>query len=418
MMAYSAAIEREPDQTGPVDACSSAAAAEVWLLDPWCRTPWYTAELTHALERVGYPIRMACPSYHLEPRYFHDQGIKTRPGIVDVAARAGWMPSGMVRPARFVEYGINSASLAVQAMLRPPRIVHQQQCVLLEKGWKIELELLRWLKRHGARIVHTVHNVLPHVVKPFHAEVFRELYRMADALICHDPTAAEALKDGFAIQPQKIHVIPHGPLFAQVPELSPEDARKELGLPVHRRIFLAQGVLARYKGFDLLLDAWADVVRRDGSTVRPFLVIAGTGPGEEVAMLRRKAAELGLGSSVHFDFGYIPAHKVPLYFQAADVLVYPYREITTSGALLTGLNYRKPIIASDLAALRNYLVHDVNALMVTSGDRVALANALAAICENNTCTRLAAGSENNPLLQTQWDEIARRTAGVYESVLA
>ena len=164
--------------------------------------------------------------------------------------------------------------------------------------------------------------------------------------------------------------------------------------------------------------AWSDLMCMDRKRPKPLLVIAGNGPESEKAQLRERAANLGIDQeTLRLDLGYIPAAKVPLYMQAADVLLYPYREITTSGALLAGLNYCKPIVASDLATFRNYLDPNVNALVVTPGDRNALTKALAELRDHAVFARLEAGSRNNGLLQMQWEEIAALTAKVYGTVV-
>lgn len=390
---------------------------DVWMYDPWCRTPWYTAALTRALVSSGHAVRLVCPSYTFEPDYFREQGLVPRPGFADLARFKAFRRLG--QPARFAEYLLNTAALRIGAALGPPQILHQQQCVLLERGWRTELALLRRCRMRGVKVVHTVHNILPHSMKSFHESLYAELYNLTDALICHDDETARKLSRRFQISRERIHVAPHGPLFGDVPECSQLDCRKALGLAPDLRVFLALGVLARYKGLDILLEAWADLIRSTRPRPLPVLVIAGNGPAIEKQTLEKLAARLGLSrETLRLEFRYIPASQIPLYQHAADVLLYPYRDITTSGALLTGLNYCKPIIASQLPPFRDYLFPGKNAVLVRPGDRGELVQALQTVMEPWCYGRLEAGCAGNPDLLVQWSEISLRVADVYRTVLA
>jgi len=397
-------------------ACRPASPIEVWMYDPWCRTPWYTASLTRALLLDGHAVRLVCPSYVHEPKYLLEQGLVPRPGIADLARYTAFRKLG--QPARLAEYLVNTAALGITSTIAPPQILHLHQCVLLERGWRAELAFLRWCRRRGVKVVHTVHNLLPHSPKRFHESLYSELYHMTDALICHDDETARELSRKFNIPCRRIHVAPHGPLFGQVPEFSPLECRKMLGLEPDSRIFLALGVLAHYKGLDILFEAWADVIQSTRSRPLPVLVIAGNGPAIEKEVLEKLAGRLGLGrETLRLEFRYIPASQIPLYQHAADVLLYPYRDITTSGALLTGLNYCKPIIASQLPPFRDHLFSGKNAILVSPGDRGELAQALQSMMEPLRYARLTAGSARNPDLLVQWSEISAQVAGVYRAVL-
>jgi glycosyltransferase involved in cell wall biosynthesis len=289
----------------------------------------------------------------------------------------------------------------------------------LNQGWKTELAFLRRCKQRGIRIVHTVHNLLPHDRRHYHAELYAKLYQLVDILLCHDRAAADALQRDFNVMPERIHVTPHGPLFAAGSDRSQAECRRLLGLDVGRLVFLAQGVVASYKGTGLLLEAWARMMEGRGKKPQPLLLIAGHGKPAALRAVRQQVACLRIEDSVRLDFGYLPAGDLPHYFNAADVLTYPYHAITTSGALLTGLNYCKPIIASDLPQFRPFLTHGRNALLVPPGDVGMMTATLDAIVASPELRqKLQAESCVNHMLQTQWPEIGARTAEIYKIALS
>ncbi len=116
-------------------------------------------------------------------------------------------------------------------------------------------------------------------------------------------------------------------------------------------LVLWQGIIFPYKGIDLLLNAWQKVEAHDEAAC---LVIAGTGAPELLEQIREQVSQLGL-KRVHLEFRFITTEELVALYRAADIVVYPYRAITTSGALATGLALGKTIVASDLPVFREFL---------------------------------------------------------------
>ena len=87
---------------------------------------------------------------------------------------------------------------------------------------------------------------------------------------------------------------------------------------------LCFGLMRPYKGIDLLLDAWRDIDDAE-------LWIAGM-PKFDISPLRRAAP-----ANVRFVTRFVGDAELPAYFQRADLVVLPYREIDQSGVLFTAL---------------------------------------------------------------------------------
>ena len=101
---------------------------------------------------------------------------------------------------------------------------------------------------------------------------------------------------------------------------------------------------------------------------------------------------------VNLHVRFISTEELVALYRAADIVVYPYRAITTSGALATGLALGKTIVASNLPVFRELLTDRENALLfdpqnirrlVRGTDRAVQGFAIAhATCHQRDCNAL------------------------------
>ena len=163
-----------------------------------------------------------------------------------------------------------------------------------------------------------------------------------------------------------------------------------------------------------LLDAWKLVME---AQPRAILRIAGTGDDTVVDEIRRKVAELGLEKSVLLDLRFLTVDEVEDCLDAADILVYPYREITTSGALLTGVNYAKAVVATRQPAFDLLLQNEHNALLVPYGHAEALAESLVRLIADPALRyELGARLAKAEFRAVGWNHIAEETRAYYQTL--
>jgi glycosyltransferase involved in cell wall biosynthesis len=384
------------------------------MMEMWTFIPYYVARLCASLREESVDATLGSVRYYLDRDYFNRAGLTPDRFLLDRGGSVRW---GFIRRfIKSVEYVANLLVLAFRLSRFPTDILHVQYLPFLERRLPFEIWFLRWIRRGGIRIVYTVHNVTrqdaPHQGIP----LFRRAYSVADTLICHGEDARAELMRDFGVPPKKIWIIPHGPLFEDKPKQSPQEARAALGLRGDETLVLWLGVISPYKGIPFLLDAWKLVQR---STAKARLLIAGTGDPGVMAEVRKKVATNGLLSSVSLRLEFIPVDQLPLLYQAADILVYPYKAGTTSGALLTGLNYGKAIIATKLPFFKDYLKDKESALLVDYGDVQALASSLQTLIQQpQERTRIANVLVRHSWQGMSWEEIAKKTREVYETTLA
>lgn len=379
------------------------------MMDLWATVPYYTAYLSKALLEEGVDLTVGSITYYLDPGCFSIRGIKPDPGLLDVVGKFR-LPRLPRRILKLSEAMLNLAALAIRFLFVPPDVIHVQYLPMLK--WRLPLDFwfLEFCRKRGSKIILTVHDLLPHDTAELYKQTFYNLYQMVDGIICHSDHIKARLEGEFAVPAGKIDVIPHGPFFYDLPDTGSEATLRSLGVEQDKVLVLWQGIIFPYKGIDLLLNAWQKVEARDEAAC---LVIAGTGAPELLEQIREQVNQLGL-KRVHLEFRFITTEELVALYRAADIVVYPYRAITTSGALATGLALGKTIVASDLPVFRELLRSRENALLVDSCNSDELGSALTELsCDPELREKLAKSVREMNFGNQSWLAIAKKTARMY-----
>jgi glycosyltransferase involved in cell wall biosynthesis len=386
----------------------------VFMMDLWATVPYYTAYLSHALLQEGVDLTVGSISYYLDPTCFSSRGIKLRPGLLDVVGKFR-LPRLPRRILKLLESILNLSALTVRFLFSPPDILHVQFLPMLLSRLPLDLWFVRFSSRRGSKIVLTVHDLLPHDTGEAHKQTFRDLYQTVDGIICHSDSIKARLGAEFSVPLEKIAVIPHGPFFYDLPLTNSEQTLQSFDLDPGKLLVLWQGIIFPYKGIDLLLNAWQHV---EAGSDNACLLVVGTGSPELAEQIREQISRLAL-KRVNLHLRFISTEELVALYRAADVVVYPYRAITTSGALATGLALGKTIVASNLPVFRELLTDRENALLVDPENSTELAAALIELCENFSLRQqLATNIEAMNFGDQSWLSIAERTKQLYVAILS
>jgi glycosyltransferase involved in cell wall biosynthesis len=382
-------------------------------MDLWAIVPYYTAYLSKALLRENVNVTVGSISYYLDSDCFTGRGIKVDPGLLDVVGKFR-LPRLPRRALKLPEAILNLCALTVRFLVSRPDVVHVQYLPMLK--WRVPLDFwfLEFCRKRGSKIMLTVHDLLPHDTGEVYRNTFDQLYRLVDGIICHSDHVKMRLGSEFSVPEEKVAVIPHGPFFYDLPSTGLKNTLQSFALEPGQVLVLWQGIIFPYKGIDLLLSAWGQV---EAQSEDACLVIAGTGAPEFLDQIRGQVKELGL-KRVKLHFRFISTEELVALYRAAVVVVYPYRAITTSGALATGLALGKAIIASDLPVFRELLIDRKNALLVDPQDSDELACALFELIQNPTLREHLAEKVRDMNFGDQtWSLIADKTLRAYERML-
>jgi glycosyltransferase involved in cell wall biosynthesis len=383
----------------------------VFMMDLWATVPYYTAYLSKALLKKRVNLMVGSISYYLDRGCFSNRGIKLDPGLMDVVGKFR-LPRLPRRVLKLLESLLNLAALSVRFLISSPDVVHVQFLPMLTERLPLDLWFVQFCRRRGSKIVLTVHDLLPHNTGESHKQIFHDLYQMVDRIICHSESIRERLALEFSVNEEKIAVIPHGPFFYDLPATA-EQTLQSFELDPRKLLVLWQGIISPYKGIDLLLEAWQKV---EATVEDVHLLIVGTGPMELLEQIREQIRSLKL-QRVQLHPRFISAEELVALYRAADIVVYPYRAITTSGALATGLALGKTIVASDLPVFREMLTDRENVFFFDPQRPVELANALTQLLDDALLReRLAVNVRKMNFGEESWLSIADKTIECYKFV--
>ncbi len=412
-MSPTTTARRQSTATPQPASHNRARRPRVFMMDLWATVPYYTAYLSKALIAQGVNVQVGSITYYLDPTCFSSRGLRLDPGMLDLVGRFP-LPRAPRRILKLVEGLLNMLALTVRFLLAPPDIIHIQYLPMLRWRLPVDAWFLSLCRTRGSRLVLTVHDLLPHDTAQTYKQTFDDLYASVDALICHSDHVKHRLETEFNIPAKKISVIPHGPFFYDLPDDSSSQTLHDLDIPAGKVLVLWQGIIFPYKGLDLLLNAWQIVEAQSDDT---FLLIAGTGAPDLLEDLHRQVLRLNL-KRVRLNLRFISAEELVAAYRAADIVVYPYRAITTSGALATGLALGKTIVASNLPVFRELLQDGENARLVDPLNSTDLAGAITGLAGSPAARqKLAAAITAMNFGDQSWLSIGRQTLATYQQVL-
>jgi glycosyltransferase involved in cell wall biosynthesis len=255
------------------------------------------------------------------------------------------------------------------------------------------------------------HNVLPHERSRVDSWLTRYAFGPAQGFLVHSSDQAErlrALRPGAACA---VHPHPRYGAFRAEAGPSHEEARRRLGIPPDQPVALFFGYVRAYKGLDLALGALA---RAPVADLRLWVV------GEfyeDRASYEAQIRSLGLTDRVVLVDRYVPNEELPLYFQAADLVVQPYRSATQSGIAQIAFAFGKPVIATRVGGLPEQIADGVTGLLVPPGDEQALAAALERAFTERLAERMAPAIAAASA-RASWEGLAAALRALAEEVRA
>lgn len=381
----------------------------------------------------GYTIR----SEHIL-RLQHEQGMTPaavtsaqHPGCgaarEDIGGRAHWrtprQPDGapFVREWRLMRALGRSLEAAIDAF--QPELLHAHSPVL------VGLPALRAARRRGLPIVYEVrdlwenasvdHGKFSEGSPQYRIARAAETWalRRADAAV----TICEALREEIASRVPRaegIAVVPNGVDTARfTPRPAREDLRARWGLG-GKAVLGYVGTFQPYEGLETLVAAMPLILAEIPAA---HLFIAGA--GGEGPRLRAQVEANGLGARVTFA-GQVPPEEVVDLYPLLDIAVYP-RILTRTTALTTPLKpleamaMARPVLASNVPAMREIVRHGETGTLFPAGDIETLAReCIEALRDPGGQRALGERARRWVEIERRWPDLVGRYHRIYEGAMA
>ena len=371
-----------------------------------------TMETCHALARRGHRVRLVVRPDSLSPArdpwiYY---GVARIPSLVIDRVQVPSAPAA--RRAVYVAAGLARA------------IGHPRADLLLTRDLTMAALLLRMPAAARPPVVYESHGYSPAVSEDLPGMLSnaaaptpakrrrleareRRVWALADGYITITAALARELEGRFGPR-ARLAVVPDG---ARVPEVSESGLRPDA---TGGRVVGYAGHLYPWKGPDVLMAALERL------PALRALVVGGLAGEPDLARVRALADRVAPGR-VEFAGQVDPPRVAPL-LRRADVLALPNTPGRVSAAYTSPLKLfeymasGRPIVASDLPALREVLRPSANAVLVEPGDAAALADGLARVLGDAALAARLAAQAREDVGEWTWDRRAERVEALIESV--
>lgn len=292
----------------------------------------------------------------------------------------------------------------VETLVRHPSVWMARMRVFV--FWLL-LKLSKW---RGTKVVWTIHDEKPHVV--LHQKLAdwftSQLVEHADGYINLCEAGKTAVEKSL---PELVNtpgfVVKHGHYRGCYPdEMSREEARSQLQLPLDTTVLLYLGYISPYKNVPTLIKTFRELPVSNRSIT---LLVAGKPDSDALGEMVRAAA--GGVDNIQLHLRFIKDEELQIFFKAADLVVLPFEEILNSGSLLLSLSFNRPVLAPHLGAIADWQRQIGPDWVKTYTGRLT-----AGVLHEAIETLLPASAEVG-LDELAWDAIAQQTLDAYRSLV-
>jgi glycosyltransferase involved in cell wall biosynthesis len=221
------------------------------------------------------------------------------------------------------------------------------------------IRIVKW-KLPNVTVIALTDNVIPHE-KRFGDSIFTKYFlKPCDGFIAMSKSVLNDIKSFVNNKPMLFSPHPVYDTFGD--KISLEEARKKLNISNDQKVVLFFGIIRKYKGLELLLQAFAiEKVKK----LNLKLLIAGEFYDDSQPYLDFIESHQ-LKNNIVLSNAYIPFEEVKNYFCASNLVVQPYLTATQSGVTQIAYHFNKPMIVTNVGGLPEMVENGVSGYVVNT----------------------------------------------------
>jgi len=267
------------------------------------------------------------------------------------------------------------------------------------------IELVSCLKNPLVTTLHTVRGETNEIRK----QIFEAIVTNSKLLYVFSESAKKLVSENYLVNPEKIHVIPHG--VPEIPFTKPEQStiRTQINTGM---LFISAGHFRETKGIETSLYA----LNKLKQTYQNFkyLIIGSNHPRNTAAYsyrvkINKLIKDLDLNEHIIFIDQYLPIDQLTKYIQASDIALVPYtkKDQSSSGILSLFMACSRPVVTSNF----QYAVSTVkneNGLIVEANDYESLYSAIKMLVLDKTARENMMNSNFKATRTWCWNKVAEK----------
>ncbi len=290
------------------------------------------------------------------------------------------------------------------------------------ESWFYALRVKRIILKEKPDIIYTREHIIAWLVGKFYKNVFLEVhvfpqssfYKKCLAKVKGLIVITKKLKELHQKLNQEVLVAADGVDLEQFDiELSQTEARKQLDLPLDKKIVLYTGHLYQWKG--------AEVLAQASKHLPDDYQIYFTG-GTQSDIIRFKSEIKSADLQVNI-VGHRPYKEMPIWLKAADVLVITgnpkaaiSQHYTSPMKLFEYMASKRPIVASNMPSFREVL-NEQNSVIVKAGDSQAMAEGIKKAWENQGLAESLFKQAYYDVQEYSWEKRAMKIKGFINELM-
>ncbi len=312
-------------------------------------------------------------------------------------------PPVLFQGVKFIEHFFSSLLLFCCVIVYRPAVIHYQWVMLPY----VDLFFIR-LNKLFSPVVHTIHNDVAYHGKASSKLMiwgYDRVVRCFDMIFVHSEKSRNYWCDQKNIPPFKTCIVHHGPI--------PLPSKKSHQL-VKRKQILFFGFVRDYKGVHDLITAFRECVN-DGLGEWD-LIVAGKILESREQLLYFKNDPM-LQKKLVFHDEYLSDEQLADLVGESSIIVFPYRSVMASAALMSVLGTKCTILASDLSYFSERIEHSKNGYLFANQnleDLVVKMKEL--ISDENLRKRLAETWKRDTDMNSEWIESGLKTVEIYHQL--